>query len=177
MSMSKEKLMRLAERALKRTTAYQENRELEIPPEDNYQIDYVLVKGSRSAPENVIAYASYEDSMLLLHPMSEKASAETLWDWSFNFDDDLFEHLEDGYELAGISMYCHCSVWGVIEDWHNGDLEHTAGMQQYLHYCKKHGITKELLAQEAGYDGMDVMRLYDKQAVKKAQEKPRNRER
>ena len=40
MNMSKEKLMRLAGRALKRTESYQWNRGLDVPDEENYKIDY-----------------------------------------------------------------------------------------------------------------------------------------
>lgn len=57
MNMSKERLMRLAERALKRTESYQWNRGLDVPDEENYKIDYLLVKGSKASPEDVVAYA------------------------------------------------------------------------------------------------------------------------
>ena len=59
MNMSNEKLMRLAERALKRTESYQWNRGLDMPDEENYKIQYLLVKGSKNSPENAVAYASY----------------------------------------------------------------------------------------------------------------------
>ena len=59
MNMSKEKLMRLAGRALKRTESYQWNRGLDVPDEENYKIDYLLVKGSKASPEDVIAYPGW----------------------------------------------------------------------------------------------------------------------
>ena len=71
MNMSKEKLMRLAGRALKRTESYQWNRGLDVPDEENYKIDYLLVKGSKASPEDVIAYASFEDDMVRFHPLRE----------------------------------------------------------------------------------------------------------
>lgn len=71
MNMSKEKLMRLAERALKRTESYQWNRGLDVPDEENYKIDYLLVKGSKASPEDVVAYASFEDDMVRFHPLRE----------------------------------------------------------------------------------------------------------
>ena len=70
--MSKEKLLRLAERALKRTEYYQNVRELDVPDSENYKIDYLLIKGGKSASEDVIAYASYEDEMLRFRPLEEK---------------------------------------------------------------------------------------------------------
>ena len=53
MNMSNEKLMRLAERALKRTESYQWNRGLDMPDEENYKIQYLLVKGSKNSPRCV----------------------------------------------------------------------------------------------------------------------------
>ena len=100
--MSKEKLFRLAERTLKRTEAYQDNRELDVPDSENYKIDYLLVKGGKSASEDVIAYASYEDEMLRFRPLEEKD--KPFWDSSAKFDTeiDLFQYLEEGYSLAGM---------------------------------------------------------------------------
>ena len=49
MNMSNEKLMRLAGRALKRTESYQWNRGLDMPDEENYKIQYLLVKGSKNS--------------------------------------------------------------------------------------------------------------------------------
>src|SRR5699024_6561688 len=84
--------------------------------------------------------------------------------WGFNFDRDLFEYLETGYAITGMSMDSHLSVWYTIGAWHNGYIEHENGMQKYLGYCKKSGITAEKLKKEVGYSGMDVMTLYDLKA-------------
>ena len=51
----------------------------------------------------------------------------------------------------------------------NGSINYSKGMQHYLNYCKRNGVTVELLRKERQYDGMDVMKLYDKSAFK---EKP-----
>lgn len=165
MNMSNEKLMRLAERALKRTEAYQWNREQEVPDEENYKIDYLLVKGSKAAPEDVAAYASVEDEMILFHPLRENDKPFANYGVFFNFDSDLFEPLEQSFSLAFMSLEAHTCVWYEIEAL-QGEIEHRAGMQKYLHYCKQHGITKEQLAREKGYDGMDVMTQYDRQVAK-----------
>lgn len=61
-------------------------------------------------------------------------------------------------------------LWYEIEDLQGG-IEHQAGMQSYLHYCKQHDVTRVQLARLADYDGMDVMKLYDRQAVRGAQGK------
>lgn len=166
-NMSNEKLMRLAERALKRTEAYQWKRELDVPDEENYKIDYLLVKGSKAAPEDVAAYASVEDEMILFHPLRENDQPFANYGDFFNGDSDLFEPLEQGFSLACMSLEAHGCAWYEIEAL-QGEIEHQTGMQKYLHFCKQHGITKERLAHETGYDGMDVMTLYDRQAAKRS---------
>lgn len=165
MNMSKEKLLRLAERALKRTEAYQWNRGLDVPDEENFKIDHLLVKGSKDSPEDVVAYASCEDDMVMFHPLRENDRPFAHYGDFFTFDSDLFEYLEQGYSLACISPEAHACAWYEIEALQVG-IEHREGMQKYLHYCKQRGITREQLARKADYDGMDVMTLYDRQAVK-----------
>lgn len=163
MKLSKAKLMREAERFLKRTKAYQENRELGC--DGNYEIAYVIAKAGRTQPESVLAYAIYEDSMLSFYPFRGETSL--CEDWAFNFDDDLFEPLENGYEIVGMTLDSHFGVWATIEDWKDGDIEHENGMQKYLAYCKRNGVTKELLQEKVSYDGMDVMELYVKEVPEK----------
>lgn len=156
MKLSNEKMVRAAERALKRTEEYQSKRE--DGSEENYKLIYVLAKGKQPNSENIIAVAGLEEMCIQLHPFT---SDKEIWLWGFNFERDLFEFLEDGYHIVDMTMDCHYDVWGTIEEWHNGDIEHLEGMQKYLGYCKKNGITKEKLNKEVGYSGMDAMSLYD----------------
>ena len=111
MNMSKEKLMRLAGRALKRTESYQWNRGLDVPDEENYKIDYLLVKGSKASPEDVIAYASFEDDMVRFHPLRENDQPFAHYGECFTYDSDLFEPLEQGYSLACMSPEAHACAW------------------------------------------------------------------
>lgn len=172
MNMSKEKLLRLAERVLKRTETYQKNREMEIPDEENYKMSYLLVKGSEKTPEKVLAYAVNDEGVLLFHPMENPVYEVTLNDWQFYFDYDLFQYLEGGYDLTAMTPDAHTGVWYEIAEYHGtSGIACADGMQKYLHYCKRNGITKERLARETGYDGMDVMALYDRQAAKTTPEK------
>lgn len=168
--------MRLAERALKRTQPYLENRTDSNNPEDNYQLDYVLVKGSSPTPNAAIAYAHCLDEMISFNPFDSEAQSQHVWDWAFGFDSDLFRYLEQGYGLAGMSLEAHCAAWSEIEEYHDKDgINHPKGMQQYLDYCKRNRVTAELLRREFQYDGMNVMALHDKSAVR---EKPsQNQER
>lgn len=172
MSTSKEQLMRFAESALKQTAIYQRNCEMGMPDEENYKMGYLLVKGSVKSPEHVLAYAVSEEYALLFHPMEEPVYEVILNDWQFSFDYDLFQYLEDGYNLTAMTPEAHEGVWYEIDEYHGTEgITCVDGMQKYLHYCKQHGITKERLAREAGYDGMDVMTLYDRQAAKESRGK------
>ena len=167
---NKVKIMRLAERALKRTEPYLENRTDSNNPEDNYQLDYVLVKGNSPVPDTAIAYAHCLDEIISFDPLDSNVNTQNIWEWAFNFDSDLFAYLEQGYSLIGMSLEAHCAAWSEMGEYHNNDgISHQKGMQQYLDYCKRNKITEDLLRKELHYEGMDVMTLYDKSAVR---EKP-----
>jgi len=155
--MSTEKIMRAAERFLKRTKEYMENRDAD----DNYTIDFVLFKGNAFAPEDVIASASCVDFSISLKPLHSEDTSVT-HDWTFNFDDDLFGMLESGYKIAGMTMDCHFCVWHTIGESQRDDIENPKGMQMYLSYCKRNGITAQELKVDTSYDGVDVMTLYEK---------------
>lgn len=176
MKMSAAKLWQLAERILKRTESYQSNREVGMPDDENFKLDYLLVKESANTSMKVAAFASCEDMVLLLRPLEKDFNKQSFWYWSFDYDSGLFEYLEDGYKLADMSLCCHYAVWQTIEDLHEGDIDYTKGMQMYLDYCKKNGITRELLKQQASFDGMDVMKLYKPQFLPRVKhEKERER--
>ena len=167
MSTSKEQLMRFAESALKQTAIYQRNCEMGMPDEENYKMSYLLVEGSINKPERVLAYAVNDQAVLLFHPMEKPVYESLVNDWEFNFDYDLFQYLEGGFNLIAMTPDAHTGVWYEIAEYHGtSGIACVQGMQKYLHYCKQHGITKERLARETGYDGMDVMTLYDRQAAK-----------
>ena len=162
------KIMRVAERALKRTQPYLENRTDSNDPEDNYRLGYVLAKGSKSFPDTVIAYAHFEDIVISFNPLVGDSDAKSIWAWAFSFDGDLFSFLEQGYEIVGMSLETHSAVWAEITECHGDDsISALKGMQQYLDYCKRNRVTAELLHREFQYEGMDVMTLYDKSAVRR----------
>lgn len=171
---SKEKIWRNAERALKRTREYREHVELEY--DDNYQLDYILVKSGKPVSDGVMAYAGYEENVILFYPYDENADPTSLW--GFNYERDLFEALGNGEEIVGMTLECHYNVWCTIEEWKD-EIEEKEGLQKYLNYCKRNGITKEKLGEVLSYNGMDVMTLYgsgkevekEKMRSKKGQER------
>ena len=167
MNWNKEKIIRTAERVLKRSYHYLERRTDSNNQDDNYQLDYIVAKGSNPKPDTAIAYAHYMDEIISFTPLDSDSHFQNIWDLAFNFDNDLFRYLEKGYDLIGMSLESHCAAWSEIADYHDNDgITHTKGMQRYLDYCKRNRVTAELLHREIQYNGMDVMTLYDKKAVK-----------
>lgn len=164
---SNARIMRQAERTLKRTKFYLDSRTASTNPEDNFQLDYVLVKKYKSIPDIGIAYAHYVDEIIKFDPFKENAAAQAVPDWSFSFDTNLFYHLEDGYDLVGMPLPVHGEVWAEIAYYKPDDILSSKGIQQYLHFCKRNGITADRLRKEVHYKGMDVMTLYDKSAFRR----------
>jgi len=151
MKRSKESIIRAAERYLKRTKAYQEHRDWD---HEYYQLEYIISKGNITR-----AYAGFETTMISFNPLDSKSGYNYIDVLIYSFDDDLFNDLEKGYSLVGMTIECHYNIWASIEQ---GGIEYLEGMQKYLEYCKRNGITKDKLNKEVGYEGMDVMALYDK---------------
>lgn len=172
MHFSNEKVWKKAERVLKRTKQYQEQRE--IGNGENYELMLILKKSKSSNPNDILVQAGFEEVVISFSPFKEQNPTISEF-WAYNFDDDLFDYLESGYELSHMTLDCHYNVWCTIEEWHKGDIEHVQGMHNYLGYCKRNHITKEKLQLETGYSGMDVMNLYDKKLDRII--KPKNQER
>jgi len=170
--MNKQKIMRDSVRCLKRTKFYQKNRDLD----DNYVVAYVIARGNGTVPDDVIAYAGYEGYVIAFRPYLDDEPWQAL---AFEFDGDLFQWLEAGYGIVGMSLDAHYNAWSSIEEWHSiGEIDCLQGMQVYLGHCKRNGITKERLSKEYGYKGMDVMLLYDgkTQALTGTSKRPRDYE-
>lgn len=159
MKLSNEKIMRKAERVLKRTKMYQEHKD--DGEDEKFRMQYIVLKGERREPEEILAFAGNMDGMIMFLPFEGNEFVE-IPGWNFCFDEDLFFYLENGYQLCGMSLECHFSVWREIEVSNGLDTEHFQGMQNYLAYCNKNGITKQKLADKYSYSGMDVMQLFQK---------------
>lgn len=158
---SNAKIMRKAKRALKRTECYLESRAASKALGYECELDYVLAK-----PGAAIAYAHCADDIIIFDPLKSDAATQSVADWSFSLDSDLFSYLERGYELVGMSLGIHYEAWLEINSRHkDGGINYLSGMQQYLRYCKRNGIAVELLREKFQYEGIDVMALCDKPAL------------
>ena len=100
----------------------------------------------------------------------------------FDVEGDFFGKLEQGYSILSVSDLFHCTAWNATEylaDEQNRDKENSCwkGMQRYLNYCKKHGITRNYLVKKEEYDGIDAMKFYDKSAVAKFEKNRKTQDR
>lgn len=165
MNLSVEAIVRKANRYLKRTECFKEQRLWECPDEINYQLLYVLTKGDPALPEKIIAYAGMPeeaDSVILFWPYGKEDYSDWHEAWGFHFERDLFEDLEDGYELLWMSDETHGNVWAAITNWveWGDDVEAKEGLQKYLEFCMKNGINKEYLQKDFPGDLIDVIERY-----------------
>ena len=74
--------------------------------------------------------------------------------------------------LAYMTWEVHGFVWDEISQYHQY-FGHPAGLQKYLEFCKRNGITRERLEKECSYEGWDILTLYDRQTAKTAPPKMR----
>ena len=171
--MDKKEWLILAEKVIKRTRSYRDNRERGIPDSENFQVYYILTKGE--TPQDAVAYAVYEDKVIFIRSLDDNGKAFEGYEISFWFGADLFEWLEEGYQLVEMSLESHSCVWQELESCRD-DYESQAGIQLYLDYCRYNDITQDLLATKTDYDGMDIMTFYDEQDVKVTKEILQNRQ-
>ena len=162
----REKIVRIVERELKRTEEYQQRRD-EYGNEE-YILGCIMVKGD-AFPKEVIAHAFVEDMGLELQfqvwrdePRIRQKQAMWYDLTLFDVEGDFFGKLEQGYSILSVSDLFHCTAWNATEylaDEQNRDKENSCwkGMQRYLNYCKKHGITRNYLVKKEEYDGIDAM--------------------
>jgi len=153
------KIMREADRFLKRTKEYKARREEGCV--ENYTIEIVLKKSNvvknNNLPKVVVA-AACEDMELTLHPCEGSVFSNVV---PYSLDDDFLRALERGYEIVNISMWGHHFIWHELSTQEVEPTSHPKGMQMYLGYCKRNGITIEKLRASCEYEGADIMPLYD----------------
>lgn len=81
--------------------------------------------------------------------------------YDYNIDDYLFYDLENGFDIVYMSIDNHYGIWCSIDEWKD-EIEHKDGLNQYLHYCRTHHISKETIGLR-DYITMkvpDIMNLY-----------------
>lgn len=82
---SNKKIIRRAKRTLKRMKCYLESRDASRLLEYAYELDFVLIK-----TDTAVAYAHFGDEIIKFNPFKNDVTAQSVLDWSFSLDSDLF---------------------------------------------------------------------------------------
>lgn len=159
MNFNNAKMMRYTERILKRLTVYQENREFG----DNYELYYLLVKDGNE--KDALAYAINADEAIIFNPFSENPnqSVKDLDSTLIFNENSLFNHLENGYRLVGMSSDAHLCIWWELSV---GEMrtDYPDGLKKYLQFCRQNGVTKKAL-NEIGYNGSDILAAFKQKNI------------
>lgn len=130
--------------------------------EKDMKINYILSKRGDSLSPFYLCLASSKldpDEIRCITLSEDKNVAyQNVPDWDFNIDDYLLSDLEDGYQIEYIPLEEHYNIWCAVEEWKD-DIQHQDGLYSYLDYCKKNGITPEVISL-LGFENVDIMNLY-----------------
>lgn len=92
-------------------------------------------------------------------------------EWQFNHEEHLFSYLGNGYKLHNSNdLVVHYNIWTSIEEWYP-DIDNKKGLMEYFKYCKENNITKEKIENELKSEVPDIMKIYNKEKMKKSQER------
>lgn len=109
--------------------------------------------------KNAIAIASDENDVVAINTQNYECIYSQEWD--YDIDTDIFEKLENGMNIEFITLQWHYLIWRKIECLEFIDeIYHKEGMQKYIDFCSKHGITQEFLQETFDKEIIDIMK-YD----------------
>ena len=122
---------------------------------DGFNIEYILVD-NKSLDKSFIV-ASRDDEIIKIDPYD--MYIKDIIDWTYNFDDDIFQELEEGKEISYMTIDTHYAIWDCLERCYPDDIKNIKGVQIYLKYCKENNITKERIDKETNHiDTPNVMK-------------------
>lgn len=125
-------------------------------------IDFILINPKKNDTISIISDGV--EKIVEFTPFTKEMETgySTISEWEYNFDEYLFQDLENGYQIGYMSDNNHYDVWNTIEELYPEDINYKNGVQNYLQYCIDNGITKEYLDSKTGLDTPDIMKYFDK---------------
>lgn len=127
----------------------------------NTEINYILTKKNEDATLSFIAYAKVgndQDELICVSNIPGLIEYSCFPQENYNIDYHLLDDLENGYELAYMSLDCHYDTWCYIHEIRD-QVENSAGLQEYLCYCQKNNITPEAISSVLD-ENINIMNLY-----------------
>ena len=151
--MNIDKLLRKADRIIKRTD------DIEFNNDDNI-CKYILL--NKVNVNNSEIYYFKDDEIYKVDLQNSKVYG--IIDGLYSFDEDVFSLLENKqYAIGYMDTEVHYSIWNYINDLYPEDINCKKGMQEYLKYCKKNNINKELIGSKVNLIiSNDIMKYYQK---------------
>lgn len=122
------------------------------------KIEYVLV--NKQNTKHSIALIIDKNNELYEVTLKDNEIKPAL-DWLYNVDEDVFEHLENEYEIGFMSLEFHSGIWEQIEDIGIEEFDHKLGLQKYLKYCKDNNIDLKTLCEKLDIKISDIMQYYN----------------
>lgn len=119
---------------------------------------YVLKKDEAGGEINYKGFAEYEQEMGLYFSFSEEEITE-VYMGDISADSDLFELLEDGYEIAAMTMDGHLCVWEELNRTGLDSVCNREGLEVYLDFCKEKYITAAAITASTGWKVNDLYKL------------------
>lgn len=130
---------------------------------EDFELEYILVDNKELSKSIIIAF--HYDEIIQIDPYT--MDINSVPEWAYNFDEDIFKELENNKEISYMSMDTHYNIWETIQQWYPKDIEHKKGMQKYLKYCKDNKITKEVIEKEVKLDvSVDAIKYYKYKKIK-----------
>lgn len=144
---------------------------------DEFKVYYIL-EDTKNKAETIVVVA-YEDELLEVCPYKNENNL-FLYDQNYyQIDSYILNELENGKEIAYMSMDTHFEMWNRIYEWYPDDIESKKGVQKYFEYCKKRGLTNEKIKSKldrADAEVPDITIFYKHEKEEKQNKRPRNKE-
>lgn len=116
------------------------------------QVQYILL----DKDNQIVDITCYGwDGIVSVNPKTFEI--DTVAEWAYSYDTDLFEQLKDGKIIGYMTAEVHYDIWCRIAEWYPEDIDCKEGLNLYIKYCDEKGITKEYLDNMNKLDTPDIM--------------------
>lgn len=122
---------------------------------DHYKVQITAI--NKNDPEDGMIYKTDETVKANL---DDSINVYPLFEWQWNIDEDIFEILNDGYQIDFMDMTTHYGIWTTINDWGLNEIECKEGLNKYILFCKNNGISAQTIKSTVGHDIKDIYPLY-----------------
>lgn len=124
------------------------------------KIKYILLD-SEERPRTLASDGVDNHIEFAPHTQEYEGGHTTVPEWDYNFDNYVFNLLEEDYKIGYMSADTHYNLWNSISELYPNDIEFKDGVQNYLQFCADNGITKEYIDKNTELDTPDIMKYFE----------------